>query len=347
MRPVIVLWVAAGGAAEFEAAVPLTMMGRRNRQLGFSTAIDIVFAEGFAHLSEAYKAGLRDDGFVLHDAERIFRPHAERFAALDHCGVFLKNCYLRWLVIAELFRGEALLHFDGDVVFNECPTVLGRLFAGRTILLQGCPALTAISDPSWFRNYEAELVAYTRDSDAYSARAWQERAGWEQTFRTKWAGHWVGPKVASDQDLLSHLVHTDRLPQSDPVAFAQSAPEYVFFENPLHIGDLVPERPLVYRREAGIDHFGGRRIALWHMQTDWCRYLAKHMLREKIGPLAGTGRLTFGQRDRETFVGGVLRKLTKNRLFPRPEVYRRFFEDGDFGDVFTVRRWWQPEVFSA
>lgn len=347
MRPVIVLWVSAGGNAAFEAAVPLEMVGLRNRQLGFSNAIDIVFAEGFAHLSEAYKVGLRDLGFALHDAEKIFRPYAERFATLDHFGVFLKNCFLRWLVVAELFRGESILHFDGDVMFNECPTVLARLFAGRTILLQGCPALTAISDPRWFQQYEAELTAYARDIDGYSAQAWRERAGWERTFHTKWAGHWVGPKIASDQDLLSHLVHADRLVQSDPAEFVRSAPEHVFFENPLIIGDLVPERPLVYRRTAGIDYFGSRRVALWHMQTDWCRYLAKHLLRERIGPLGGTGRLSFRQRDRETLVGDVLRKLTGNRIFPRPAVYQRFFEDGDFREVFSDRRWWQPGVFPA
>ncbi len=345
MRPVMVLWVAAGGAAEFAAAVPLGLMGRRNRRLGFSSAIDLVFAEGFAHLPEADRAALADEGFVLHDAEAIFRPHAERFASLARCGVFLKNCFLRWLVLAELFRGEEVLHLDGDVVFNVCPRELGRLCAGRTLLLQGCPALTAISDPGWFRIYEAELTAYARDPAAYSAQAWRERTGWERTFHTKWAGHWTGPTVASDQDLLSHLVHTGRLPQADPVEFARSAPGQVFFENPLVIGDLVAERPLAYRRVDGIDYLGARRIALWHMQTDWCRYLAKQMLREKIGPLAGTGRLSFGRRDRETILGGVVRKLTRNRLFSRPAIYRRFFEDGDFSAVFTAPRWWQTGVF--
>lgn len=347
MRPVIVLWVTPAGVAPFEAAVPLPLVAQRNRQLGFSNAIDIVFAEGFDRLGDSYTGRLRELGFVLHDAEKIFRPHAQRFAALDRFGIFLKNCFLRWLVMAELFPGEPLLHFDGDVMFNECPTVLGRLFAGRTILLQGCPALTAISNPVWFRQYETELVAYARDTTAYSARAWQERAGWERSFHTKWAGHWVGPEIASDQDLLSHLVHTDRLMQSDPGEFARSAPQHVFFENPLIIGDLVAERPLTYRREAGIDYLGARRVAFWHMQTDWCRYLAKYLLRERLGPLAGTGRLSFGQRDRETLTGDVLRKLTGNRLFPRPAIYRRFFEDGDFSGVFSDRRWWQPGVFAA
>lgn len=74
------------------------------------------------------------------------------------------------------------------------------------------------------------------------------------------------------------------------------------------------------------------------MQTDWCRYLAKHMLRERLGPVAGWGRISFGEKDWETLAGSALRKLTRNRIFPRTTIYRRFFEEGDLSAVFDDRR---------
>ena len=345
MRPVMVLWIAAGGGAAFAAAVPLAWVGRRNRALGYSNAIDVVLVEGFGELGDRAAAELRELGFVLHDAGALHRVHARRHPGLERFGAFLRNCFLRWLVLEEFFAGEPVLHLDGDVVFNECPATLARMFAGRTFVLQGCPALTAISDRGWYRQYAMELAAYERDVEAYSAQARAVRAGWEESFHLRWAGEWNGRLIASDQDLLSHLLHTGRLRQADPAAVAASVPDHVFFENPLIIGDLVPGRGLTYERRKSVDYLAGRRVGFWHMQTDWCRYLAKQMLRERLGPLAATGRLSFGQKDAETLVGAVLRRLGGRRHFARPEIYRRFFTEGDFARVFAGERWWEPDVF--
>ncbi len=345
MRPVIIVWVPAGGGARFEAGVPLLFNARRAHALGFAPAVDLVFLHGRAELDDTCVAQLREAGYAMHDAEPGFRAHSARLPALGRFGEFERNCFLRWLVLADLYAGEPLLHFDGDVVFNESPAELAQLCAGRTLVLQGCPALVALGDAAWGVRYAAELERFARDIDAYSAAAWAERTGWEDSARTKWAGTRDRRTISSDQDLISHLIHTDRLPQSSPAEFLASAPQQVFFENPLLIGELVPERPLAYRRVAGIDTLGGRRVALWHMQTDWCRYLAKHLARERLGELAGTGRVTFRTRDRETLLHGALRKLTGGRVYDRAAICRRFFETGDFGAVFRDEAWWERGVF--
>lgn len=346
MKTVIVLWVATDGLARFHQAVPLDFIGQRNRRLGYSNDIDLVFLEGFELLDEGCRRRWCDLGFTLRDATALFQPHARRFAPLNRYGGFLRNCFLRWLVLAELYGDEPVLHVDGDVVFNESPGTLQQLMAGRTLVVQGCPALTVISDREWFRHYEAGLAALAADPAGYSTQAWRQRVGWETSFHTKWAGEWTGPVLGSDQDLISHLIHTDQLPQDDPLAFLTVTPEHVFFENPLIVGALVPARPLTYARREGVDHVAGRRVAFWHMQTDWCRYLAKYLLRERLHLLGVTGRIGFGRRDGEDWVGGALRKISGGHWLSRPALYEEFFARRDFSDVLTDRRWWQPGVWA-
>lgn len=345
MRVVIPVWVKDGSSSRFEASVPLQFVGRRNRTLGYSTRIDLVFLEGFRDLDGAYRAQLREIGYILHDAGDIYQRHAEKFRALDRFGSFEKYCFLRWLVLADYFKGEKMLHFDGDTVFNECPLSVAQLFAGRNLVLQGCPALAAINSDDWFKQYTEQLIAFSRDVDGYSTQAWVERTGWESSFVTKWAGSRDRRTITSDQDLLSHLIHTGRLVQDDPVAFMRSAPGHVFFENPLLIGDLVGERPLVYRRVANIDYLNNRRIAIWHMQSEWCRYLAKHMVRDRLGALAGSGRLSFAKKDWETLLNTGIRKLTRGRWLHRRAIYQRYFVEKDLSDVLTGAYWWQEGVF--
>jgi hypothetical protein len=205
--------------------------------------------------------------------------------------------------------------------------------------------VTALHDGAWGERYAAELGRLAADVDGYSAAAWAERDRWEETARTRWAGFRDRRIISSDQDLISHLLHTDRLPQAPPAEVQSEVPELVLFENPLLIGSLVAERPLDYRRESGIDFIGGRQVAVWHLQTDWCRYLAKVMWRERLGALAGAGRLSFGRKDRETVVNDLLRKLSGGRWHDRAAVCRRFFTEGDFSAVFRAETWWEEGVF--
>ncbi len=345
MTPVVTAWVAPGGGARFETHVPLRFNLRRARARGWRGAVDLVLLYGRAELPAEVAAELADLGVTLRDGEASFRAHAARHAALGRFGEFERACFLRWLVLADLYAGAPLLHFDGDVIFNADPAELARRWARRTFVLQGCPAVTALHDGAWGGRYAAELGRFAGDVDGYSAAAWAEREGWEETARTRWAGYRDRRTISSDQDLISHLLHTGRLPQARPDEVRGDVPELVLFENPLLLGSLAPERPLDYRRAGGVDFLGGRQVAVWHMQTDWCRYLAKIMWRERLGPLAGMGRLSFGRKDRETLCSDVLRKLSGGRWHDRAAVCRRFFAEGDFSAVFRAETWWEAGVF--
>lgn len=153
--------------------------------------------------------------------------------------------------------------------------------------------------------------------------------------------------MAHDQDMLSHLIHTGRIIQSDPAEFLAASRRYLFLENPLLTGNLTKLRPLAYRREKNVDYLNEKQVAFWHMQSDWCAYLAKHMVRECLGPLAGSGRMTFRERNREHFVNQGIRRLTRGRWLHRRAIYERYFEDGDFREVLNDRHWWQEGVFTS
>jgi len=155
MRQVICCWC-DGDSDMFEKHVPVYFSGKRNLHLGFSNDIDILFLSGYGLLSEEYKDRLRDIGYKVHDVTTVYRELDSKYSALSQFGNQERNCFLRWLVISSYFPGEPIIHYDADIVFNEDPTIIGKLLNGRTFVLQGCPALTAISDQTWFTQYREQ-----------------------------------------------------------------------------------------------------------------------------------------------------------------------------------------------
>src|SRR5262249_32292468 len=152
-------------------------------------------------------------------------------------------------------------HYDGDVVFNEDPDVVANLLHGKTFVLQGCPALTSISDHGWFDQYREQLDRFTNDVRGYSELAWTERDGWETSEREKWAGQRFRRTISSDQDLLSHLIHTDRIVQHKPSVILNDLQSYMLFENPLYLHGYDNNlRHAKYERISGIDHIDGKRV---------------------------------------------------------------------------------------
>src|SRR5215510_3303237 len=144
MRNVICCWC-SNNVDGFESHVPLYFSGKRNRKLGFKSTIDTLFFSGHELLNESYKRCLEDVGYRIHDVSGIYRGLAERYSTLDQFGDYEKKCFLRWLVVSSYFPREPIVHYDGDIVFNEDPNAISCLLRGKTFVLQGCPALTAIS----------------------------------------------------------------------------------------------------------------------------------------------------------------------------------------------------------
>ena len=207
MKHIIVAW-SQGSASTFESMVPLAFIGKRNLMLGFGNNIHVVFLAGLKNLEDAYKAELTNLNYTLHDAENLYNNIEARYPAISRFGDNAKKWFLRWLVIKELFAGEPFIHYDGDIVLNESLHEIEQRVHGMTFVLQGCPALTVVSDLAWLEQYEKEFTKFMTNADSYCNDAWLQRSGWEQTFFTRWAGSRFDKIFLHDQDFLSHADST-------------------------------------------------------------------------------------------------------------------------------------------
>ncbi len=237
MKNFIVAWCKTN-SEDFESNVPLHFVGKRNLKLGFKNNINILFLGGYKLLGDQYKKSLIDLGFSLFDCSDIFSGFDKKYFQLDRFGDYEKKCFLRWLVIKKFFSGEKIVHYDGDIVFNQDPAVIEKLVKNKTFILQGCPAFTVISDLDWFKQYEEQLNLFVRDIEGYSKNAWEERKGWEVTFKTRWAGSRFREIIWSDQDFLSHLLHTGRIKQDSVESvlldFSDYILQYIRLPQPIH-----------------------------------------------------------------------------------------------------------------
>jgi hypothetical protein len=334
----------------------LLFVGQRNKKLGFNTRVHIVFLEGLERLEPSYRAKLAECGYVVHDASPLYTQYAQKYEQLSCCGDYEKKCFLRWLVLEDLFVGQPLVHYDGDIVFNEDPDVIARCVAGKTFILQGCPAFTSITDPLWFEQYRYALDCFVADMQAYSSRAWKLRAGWEITFEVRWAGSRFRPIISSDQDLLSHLIHNKEIKQDRVEDIMQCLDDYIVVQNPLLFHMYNLHIPYIYTRENGIDFFSytradganlvyKKKILLWHMQSCFNFYASKRLLLQAyLRPLAymrtqynASGRLM------SDLINKKVARLTRHS--DRLSVYRYFFQTHDFSCLFNRRSWWKKGVF--
>jgi len=344
MRNVIVAWSRVDGHS-FEQQVPLKFIGTMNQRLGFENKFDVLFLEGYTLLGEAYKNQLRELGFELHDCSTLFDSIPAHYNILRSFGDFEFKCFVRWLILEEYLPGEGIVHYDGDILFNINPKEFARRVFGKTFVFQGCPAVTVINNKEWFGMYREHLDRFASDVKGYSDEAWSMREGWESSLRTKWAGSRFRRIISSDQDLLSHLIHTDQIPQDRPQSIVSSLTDYVLFENPLCIHETNFNGPFVYKRHHGIDYFNDRAVAFWHMQSDWVFYLSKFIMRLRYFPVINSRRLQYNAHDFEDLINRILRKASRGRLVNRLAVYDFFFNEHDFSGIFSDRVWWKAGVF--
>lgn len=352
MKNIIVAWCNSS-ENDFENFVPLNFVGERNLKLGFSNDMHVLFLNGINNLTVAYKKKLSDLGYHLHDCSHIYQKFDEKYNKLSRFGDYEKKCFLRWLVIDEYFRGEQIIHYDGDIVFNEDVAVIQKLLNGFTFVLQGCPAFTCISDLSWFESYKSELDKFIDDIQGYSAKAWQERTGWEVTFRTRWSGSRFREIITSDQDFLSHLMHTGRIVQDSVEKILLVLNDYIVFQNPLYIHMYDDNFPyLKCIRENGIDYFlckredgkichYKKRVLFWHMQSGFNFYLAKFIFRKKFLWWLPIGRLPL--LGYEHCINKKFKRFLK--FYLRLNVYDYFLNKYDFSGIMRDKVWWKRGIF--
>ncbi len=352
MKNIIIAWCNSN-EKDFENHVPLNFVGNRNKRLGFSNDINVLFLDGYNFLSDSYKNQLKDLGYNLFDLFSLYSEFDKKYYQLDRFSAYEKKCFLRWLVIDKFFSGEKIIHYDGDIVFNEDPKVIAEKVTGKTFVLQGCPAFTVVSKRDWFNQYNEQLDLFVRDIEKYSSEAWQKRLGWEVTFKTRWAGSRFRKIISSDQDFLSHLMHTGRILQDPVESISLCLNDYVVFQNPLLIHFYDDNFPYTYKREKDIDYFTytrvdgqncfyKKRVLFWHMQSCFNFYLSKFILRKRLLRFLPLGRLNFRSGWEDKLNKKLIRFLNHNN---RLNIYRYFFEENDFSGVLKNHIWWKTGVF--
>lgn len=330
-------WIETSGWMS-EKKIPTLWIGERNIQMGSKNDIDIVLLYGYDKLERDYISALNDVGYNIIDASSQYSYFSSKYSGLSKYVQYEKNCFLRWLTIHELYGDEPIFHFDGDVVFNIIPEILNYRLGKFTFVLQGCPGICSISKPEWFDQYEAELQKLNQNIEHYSYLAWHERDGWELSKRKKWAGSRNREIIGSDQDFISHLIHTDRLIQDDPNKIVSSIPDMVLFQNPICIENDIEEVITKYIRIQGVDYINSKKVAFWHMQNDFTHYLRlilvmNHILNmpfktpNPIKPATTKINYLFNYFNKRS-------KLLLYKALPRKKICETFFNHYDFSSFF-------------
>lgn len=356
MKNIIVAWCNTN-EVDFENFVPLFFVGQRNQKLGYSNNIDILFLDGFEKLSQRYKDSLKSLGFNLHNINNLYLEQDKNFPELNQFrDNYRKNTLLKWVIIGKFAAGENIIHYDGDIVFNEDISIIANKLKNKTFVLQGCPAFTSIANQDWFEQYNKNLGLFCKNMQEYCDKALIERAGWQVTFRTRWAGSWFSKIFLHDQDLISHLIHTGQIVQDSVEDISLALQDYIFFENPLFIHMYDDNFPYKYSREKDIDYFsfirkdgqdifGKKRVLFWHMQSCFNFYLSKFISRKRFYPFLNLKKLDLnlnctGFEDNFTKRFGDLFNY-RSRL----SVYKYFFEKHDFSEILKNKIWWKEGVF--
>ena len=330
-------------ADHFEINIPLKWVGKRNLKLGSRNDLHILFLDGYEKLDHNYTGDLKELGYTLIDCNKVYKAYEKEHPQLNRYRDFEKKCFLRWLVIADIFGHEPIMHYDADIVFNEIPENIEKQLGGLTFVLQGCPAFVSTGKSDWLAQYKKNLITFVKDISAYSAAAWKERPGWEKSYLDKWSGSRFKNIISHDQDFISHLIHTDQLPQESPSVIRKKT-DLILFENLLEFHDFYPDLlPVEYKRIDGVDYFNDRKVAFWHMQTD-VNYYLKCILRRGFMNRVSKYKCHLKEKSIEHLLWNVYDRgfrKEKNRL----EVYKYYFELGDFSEVLNGKAYWKENVF--
>jgi hypothetical protein len=345
------------GDASFEDRVPLLFLAHSVRSHASTERFCVLFLDGYDRLSSRYLSQLRALGFDAVDFCDELRWLARPFQHLEQFRRSEVLCFLRWLALEHYLRKEGIrehvIHVDADVFFNALPEEIAKDVEGLTFVLQGCPAFVSIASHNWFECYLEELRRFNRDIEDYSSAAWQQRPGWEQSYREKWAGHRDRRIISSDQDLISHLIHTDRIVQNSPLRFVKRLRLY-YAENPLYFHDhagiqLSKDQGLFFSSDGERCHVDGRKVAFWHFQSAFSEYLNAAIVLRSVHY-----RFRFPNHLESGGFGLLLSRLARKAAMSRRHIYGSLKELNpdnpnirlSFAEIFNRRAFWKKGVFS-
>ena len=249
---------------------------------------------------------------------------------------------------------KQVIHVDGDIIFNGHPQEVVNDVRGLTFVLQGCPAFVTITNQDWLECYCEELAKFHRDIEGYSSIAWKERNGWKESHREKWAGSRFQRIISSDQDLLSHLIHTGGIIQDNPLEFTKRLTLF-YVENPLYFHShakiqLSKDSGLGFSSDGNTCYVENKKIAFWHFQSDFVRYVnTARVLHRMHYPSRFPNHLEPSRW--QQLVSGMRRRA---RQMSRREVYSCLEElNSDkshavlsFANIFNRQSYWKKGIFS-
>lgn len=347
MESVTIGWI-DGDESKSESHVPTLWIGQRNKRLGSKNCLNLVIIGGYDKLSQGYKQSLEETGYNIINGENQFHELSKKYSKLNRFGLYEKRCFLRWPLIHHIFGCSSIIHYDGDVVFNETPERLGYALGRYNVVVQGCPAVVSIKDVDWLTSYERELDRFVEDIEGYSAASWRECDEGFQSNLTKWSGIRSRRIITSDQDLIRYLIQADRIPQDDPEAILRANEDLLFFENPLFFfHHNMRYAPFVYERKNGVDFMNNKKVAFWHMQNNFTDYLKlvyisrillrmpfrvdNQLVRSDNGPICNTYNDVLSRR---------LFNLDRRQKYTRKDMCKAYFDRPNLSHVFDERTFW-------
>lgn len=270
------MWTTVAGDA-LEQDVPVLWHGEHLRRNGWANPITLCFMQGLELLSGGYKERLVDLGYEIIDCAQLVAEITASYPQCRQLSTTSRFWFLRWNVMQILASErnlETVVHLDGDVVLLVDPYDILRDVAGKTFMLQGCPALTVISDMKWFNVWQEELVRFLSDRKAYIAEALREKEMPDLPDREYCNVCAYGPNRFEDQDMLEYLIAAGRLPQARTAEVFDSG--FYWIQNPLLPGEWHEEQTRGTSKRVdergGIAYIDDKRLAFYHFQKDFTGY---------------------------------------------------------------------------
>lgn len=176
--------------------------------------------------------------------------------------------FMRWLLIRDLYDGEPVLCYDGDIIHNVPFDDLSVAFKGITRTATST-AFAAISNPDWYRAWARNLDRLARDP---------------MEFLHPHTAHFkFGPKQfrsSPEEYFAKILIEADELPQDE---LDETFPYWIVPQPHLlpRLYNFVRTRgldrlplPMRYARKDECDLLNEKPVAFWHMQKPFMSQLS-------------------------------------------------------------------------
>ncbi len=304
-----------------------------------STPYHIFVLLGFDKVPDDRKQFLAERNILLHDG-RVALAAGERLVPElrgrlpEGYREYGYLCFVRWLALAEIFKGQPFVHADLDLFFQLSLDEAGKLFAGKSGTFSS-PCLTSVGSWSWIESYSRALIAYSQNPEGF-----QHEIGF--------TGNMFHRQMLHDQDLTGALEHIGLLERTITVLDE----EFAVFNNPLFPYLNPVQRPRKFQTTNGWDTIDKKPVLFWHFQNDFAKYLARFDVAMKASAryqLPLRGRLGLPVRlEHMTPENAAFHALEiAGFAAPRSEVAKAFLMGGQWRALFSDEYWWEPNVFES